>query len=287
MDEVKQEMLRRIRENDTPRINLFNCGGLTDGHVLPMIEAIRGHTSYSSIHELCLSANHIGVAGCAALATLLEDPNCNLHTLQLQGNNIDIVCATSLLDGLVSNTKLRKLWLHNNPIDRDIEIANPLVVDVFCKALCNTTSINDTHLSNHTLEGVSFGYANPEEMKVLLELNGSTSNKSAAINKILRYHPNIDVEPFFEIGTEGNERNLKALPCLVDWFERAKEAVLDISFIKNGVVTGESFSNEDEQMQLVDSRKLSSIYQFALAMPLLFVPAAHTKACDKKRKRGK
>ena len=60
-----------------------------------------------------------------------------------------------------------------------------------------------------------------------------------------------------------------------------------ISFIKNGVVTGESFSNEDEQIQLVDSRKLSSIYQFALAMPLLFVPAAHTKACDKKRKRIK
>jgi len=110
----------------------------------------------------------------------------------------------------------------------------------------------------------------------------------AAINKILRYHPNIDMEPFFEMGTEDNERNLKALPYLVDWFERAKEAVLDISFIKNGVVQGrETFSNEDARIPLVDTRKLSAIYQFALAMPLLFVPAAHTKASNKKRKRIK
>ena len=119
-------------------------------------------------------------------------------------------------------------------------------------------------------------------MKVLLELNGpSTSNKSVAINKILRYHPNIDMKPFFEMGTEDNERNLKALPYVIDWFECAKEAALDISFIKNGVIGRETSwidritfaSEEGVRESLVDTRKLSSIYQFALAMPLQIIPS--------------
>ena len=35
----------------------------------------------------------------------------------------------------------------------------------------------------------------------------------------------------------------------------------------------------------VDRRKLSAIYQFAQAMPSLFVPVPHVKGVDKKRKR--
>ena len=107
------------------------------------------------------------------------------------------------------------------------------------------------------------------------------------------------MEPFFSLGTEDNERNLKALPYVVDWFERAKEADLDTFYILNGVVSsrrevsgGETtFSNqedariylrakEDERMRassfqkrLVDKRKLSAIYQFALAMPLQIIPS--------------
>ena len=256
------------------QITLYECN-ITDEHFLPMVEAIR---QQPSVEHLSLPANLIGSTGCQALATLLEDSNCNLHTLELQGNNnIGITGVKAIAQGLATNKQLRKLHLLNNP---------SRIKEIFCKLVCNTSSVNSTYLSNHTLERVEFRM-DRGELKHLLECN-QYLKEYAAVNKILRYHHNIDMEPFFEMGIEDSERNLKALPYIIDWFERAKEAVLDISFINNGVVKGrETFSNEDARIPLVDSRKLSSIYQFALTMPLLFVPADRTKTSIKKRKMGK
>ena len=79
------------------------------------------------------------------------------------------------------------------------------------------------------------------------------------------------MEPFFEWNMEGEgERYLKALPYVIAWFDRAAEAVADEG--------GDSYN--------IDERKLSTIYQFAGAMPLMFVPVAHNKGGDNKRKRG-
>ena len=89
--------------------------------------------------------NNIGDASCEALATLLTDPNCNLHALDLGHNNITNEGATTIANSLVNNTKLRVLCLYYNQID-------PSVDDVFSKILCNNTSINLTYSSNHNLE---------------------------------------------------------------------------------------------------------------------------------------
>jgi len=259
-------------------VSLYDCN-LTDEHFLPIVEAIREHPS---LEHLSLSANNIGILGCEALATLLEDSNCNLHTLEIPGNNIDLVCVNILANSLSNNTKLKVLNLYSNPIDRS------RIGDVFCKLICNASSVNSTYLSNHTLEEVSFHNMDHRgELNPLLHIN-TFMNEYSEINKILRYHPNIDMEPFYDWQSDG-EWTLKGLPYVVDWFERAKEAVLDISFIKNGVDRGrEAVTEEDEDacISLVDTRKLSAMYQFALAMPILFVPAAHTKASNKKRRRG-
>ena len=64
---------------------------------------------------------------------------------------------------------------------------------------------------------------------------------------------------------------MKALPYVVAWFERAGEAVADAD-------DGGSYN--------IDAKKLSAIYQFAKAMPLLFVPVPHGKGGDNKRKRN-
>ena len=261
------------------QITLYNCN-ITDEHFLPMVEAMREH---NSVEELCLCANLIGNTGSQALATLLEDSSYNLKHLDLSGNDINIVGLTALTNALSNNTKLKKLNLNNNSIDQS------MIGDSLCKLLCNNSSVSNTYSSNHTLEGVSFFHEGGrwDEVTSLLGCNRYLK-EYAATNKILRYHPNIDMEPFFKMGIEDSERNLKGLTYVIDWFERAKEAVLDISFIKNGVVQGrETFLNEDARIPLVDTRKLSAVYQFALAMPLLFVPASHAKACDKKRKRDK
>ena len=68
------------------------------------------------------------------------------------------------------------------------------------------------------------------------------------------------MEPLFHWNTEGEgERDLKALPYIIEWFEKAGEAVAD--------------DEGGEESYNIEGRKLSAIYQFAQAMPLLFVPA--------------
>ena len=69
------------------------------------------------------------------------------------------------------------------------------------------------------------------------------------------------MEPLFHWNTEGEgERDLKALPYIIEWFEKAGEAVAD--------------DEGGEGSYDIKGRKLSTIYQFAQAMPLLFVPAS-------------
>ena len=66
------------------------------------------------------------------------------------------------------------------------------------------------------------------------------------------------------ISCSEDERTLKALPFVVAWFDKAEEA-----------------GGADD----IGKKKLSSIYQFAQAMPLMFVPTFHIKGGDNKRKR--
>ena len=72
------------------------------------------------------------------------------------------------------------------------------------------------------------------------------------------------MEPFFEWD---KEREGKALPFVVDWFERAEEAIAD---------------DENGARYNIDLRKLSTIYQFSRAMPSMFEGITIS---DNKRKR--
>ena len=232
---------------------------ITDEQLLPMVEAV---SEQGILEELHLNRNRIGRAGCTKLVAFMSDPISNLHTLHLERNNIDNDDAAILANGLANNTKLRKLYLQNNPID-------PSARNIFSKLLCNKSSINDTYLSNHSLEELSL--PGRHSLAYLLDLNKGRNNKShVAMIKILQYNRNIDMEPFFEWNMEGEgERDLKALPYIIDWFNKA----------------GEMAAREGIQCYHVDRRKLSAIYQFATSMPFLFVPASHVKVDGKKRKR--
>ena len=111
-------------------------------------------------------------------------------------------------------------------------------------------------------------------------MNEMENKTHVAIIKILKYHPNIDMEPLYDWDING-ERTLKSLPHVIAWFDKAKEAVHESSVFLES-------EEEDDYDYQVDEGKLSAIYQFALAMPLQFEPPAHTKPNDdddKKRKR--
>ena len=107
------------------------------------------------------------------------------------------------------------------------------------------------------------------------------------------------MEPLFVLASEEGERSLKALPYIIDWFERAMSAATEEGTGRHlertvseweahpiyDEVSDDSDDEEESYDYKVQERKLSAIYKFALAVPLLFVPVSHIKGEDKKRKR--
>ena len=239
---------------------------ITDEQLSPIVEAIKGGCN-SSLEKLYLCFNRIGNAGCHALATLLENPNSNLQFLNLNANQIGNEGATAISNSLVNNTKLQTLGLLINPFD-------PSAAGIFFTVVCNTSSVNDTYHSNHTLEELALSDEHrgqhADNLATLLKMNKETNKSHLAIKKILKYHPNMDMVPLFEWDAEG-EQTLKSLPYAIGWFGRAEEAVAGA---------------EEREDYMMEQNKLSAIFQFAKAMPLMFVPASHNKVDDRKRKRG-
>ena len=259
-DRVIVDTLRNCRNLQI--VDLTRCS-ITDEQLLPIVDAVRG---LQQLKELTLGGsvdNNIGYAGCEAIATLLTDPNCNLQTLDLGGNNINNEGANTIANSLINNTKLWELCLYYNQIDRTF------VEDVFSNVLCNTSNINHTYSSNHTLETLNLNEdrENGPHLASLLSMNSDSNKSHVAIRKILKYHPNIDMEPLFDWDAEG-EQTLKALPYIIDWFEGAREAI----------------AIDDEEYN-IEGRKLSAIFQLAKAMPLLLEGISHINAVNEKRKR--
>ena len=132
------------------KVALRNCN-LPDEQLLPMIEAIGGN-----LEELHLNGQRIGDSSYEAIATtLLEDPNTNLRILNLSNNVVreNDNGAIAIINGLARNTKLEELsfagnWGHNNYFGES-------VVDAICRLVCDTSSVNNTYLSNHTLKSIS------------------------------------------------------------------------------------------------------------------------------------
>lgn len=202
------------------RILLIGCD-ITDEQLLPMVEAIRGHCVVSYLE---FTQNRIGDAGCEALSTLLTDPNFNRNLYHLglrSNNNINTEGVVLLLNSLQRNARLRELDF------LDISYDQGYVQGVLRKLLCDTSSINAIHSSNHTLDLFSNSGMDP-----LLRLNSGINHRNRsisgtghiAITKILKSHSNIDMEPLFE-WEANDEQTLKALPYVINWFKRAAEAV--------------------------------------------------------------
>ena len=305
------------------------CNITGSEQLVQLVENIKDH----SLEIFNFYNNNIGNAGCDTIAELLKDPKCNLLTLNLKNNRISNEGVIALVNSLVKNTKLKKLDLRGNPIN------NSVIEDSISRLLCNTSSINSIHASNPTLGSLLLSNWNPEErLSLLLNLNrdefrftpwtSKTQVAIKAIKKILKYHPNIDMSPLYGWDSEG-EWTLKALPYVINSFERAREADLHSpstrytlesprpdsdektvdSDEENTWSTHEYRLDSDEENvesdkedagkryiftnlptitreERVEAKKLSSIYQFARSMPLIFVMhLSHVKVGKKKRKR--
>ena len=136
---------------------------------------------------------------------------------------------TTLAESLRGNQRLVRLALSDNNISDGWNALTSI--------LCDTTSIEATHGSNHTLEYLEYD-TGPLHVQEILRLNSGRDKSRVAAQKILQTHRHLNMRPLFD-------KKLGLLPHVVAWLDLFAEARLD--------------------------RKLSSIFEFARAMPMDFV----------------
>eukprot|EP00985_Skeletonema_marinoi_P014347 scaffold7266_cov121-Skeletonema_marinoi.AAC.9 len=207
-----------------------------------------GMTTRCSLTKLDFAYNHsITAVGLRSLAPFFRSDNCCLDELGLWGINFVDDGAAALADGLMGNESLTKLYFTLFSSYGLATTARGWAA--FSKLLCDTASVNNTYLSNHTL--VAIGECSmdgtPPDILEYLTLN-KLQNCDAAICKILDSHPDIDIKPLFHW-------NLKCLPLVVRWLEKAKPYL--------GYV--------NESTGTFQCRQLSALYKFVRGMPLLTV----------------
>jgi len=222
---------------------------INDEGIDALVPGLRSSSHLDHLQTLVLSNNlAVSLRGWQQLATILEAPNCNLEELYIGigRNAVDDEVLTFFTNALVNNISLVKLNLNG------YQQITPKGWQILTDLLCNTSSVNSTFLSNHALSCITGG--GPINMDTdqinttghLLILNQRNNKREVSTIKILQYHNDINMTPFFEW-------EFKVLPLIVDWFERASSIILP-DFVPD-----------------IGPKKLSSIYQFVRGMPVEYV----------------
>jgi len=201
----------------------------------------------AKLQYLKLNDNHsITSRGWRIVSTLLESPSCKLELLSIEKNNIGFDGLRFFANSLTNNSTLKRLCVSFVPFAADNRMAP------FSKLLCDTSSIMNTYLSNHTLQSFALFDSNysirglPNDIRVNFELNKIVDKGGVAMYKILQNHSHFNMQPFFEW-------EFKVLPIVIKWFERAATRLHD------------SFEEKTKKM------KVSVIYDFIKEFPMLYI----------------
>jgi Ran GTPase-activating protein (RanGAP) involved in mRNA processing and transport len=199
---------------------------------------VTGLSSSASLNGLRLANNGITSIGIEALSNVLKSPNSQLSHLGLNFNSFGDNGANILASSLANNVSLKSIDLFRCNITDEGWKA-------FANLICDSSSVNKTHLSNHTLFALGIGKSRnhsslfTRDVTPFLNYNIEGAKEKVAVKKIIKAHQNISMHPFFEW-------DLKVLPVAVKW-------------------------------STIQQRKLSAIYQFIRGMPLLYI-----KGCSKR-----
>eukprot|EP00984_Skeletonema_dohrnii_P026242 scaffold15567_cov74-Skeletonema_dohrnii-CCMP3373.AAC.2 len=240
-------------------LNLQRCGINDEG-----LQALaKGATNHCK--DLNLSGNDsITALGLRYLSTSLQSDTCRLENLLIGSINLRDDGAEVLSRGLVGNKVLRCLLLSGDGLgegEDDIEIS-PAGWNHFETALCDTSSVNNTYLSNHTVqEFFDYSYDEDEEediqksVALYLQLN-KEHPQYAARCKILMNHTHLDMAPLLLW-------ELKFLPLAVGWLERAKYCTTLSIYEDDPDNTKRVFEESEKVFQ---SRALTALYEFIRGM---------------------
>ena len=184
-------------------------------------------TRFESLH---LSFNSLCHGGPGIIAESLANPSCRLRELYLCDANIRDEGMTTLAGSLRGNRGLTCMALSNNDITDGW--------NAFTSVLCDSTSIDATRDSNHTLYymgSCSRNWDIPSDVREILQFNYGRDKSRVAALKILETNRHLDMRPFLD-------KKLGLLPHVVAWLDLFAESRLDL--------------------------KLSSIFEFVRAMPM-------------------
>ncbi|KAL7534620.1 hypothetical protein ACHAWF_004890, partial [Thalassiosira exigua] len=202
------------------KLELRSCN-INDKSLDALVDTVQG----SRLVCLNLSDNNdVSTRGWHSIVRLLTSSN--LEEIDLCHNSIiSDKEARVYAESLRNNNKLTALTLSNTSITE-------AGWSSFFNIMCDSTSINNTFLSNHTL--CNLGENTGIKLERIAALNGistydmdddssdssqfqfkDNSNADIAIMKILNFHQHFDMTPLFEWG-------YKVLPVVIDWFKRAR-----------------------------------------------------------------
>mmetsp|Transcript_28098 Transcript_28098/g.47632 ORF Transcript_28098/g.47632 Transcript_28098/m.47632 type:complete len:645 (-) Transcript_28098:1380-3314(-) len=255
-DEGLQALSAGMRNRcNVSKLNLSN-NTITDVGLQALVS---GLINNSKLENLQLSGHRsITVAGLRSLSAFFQSESCALKTIWLVDMSIGDDGASALADALVGNKSLKELRLSCNTSG-----ITALGWSAFSKLLCDTSSVNNTYLSNHTLELIgrwNNGGTPPDIRRYLLwhrylEMKQRFVTQVAMV-KVIMSHPHLKMEPFFPW-------RLKFLPLVVACFDKVK------------FIFGRSETGQD----------LSIVYQFVRGMPLFVVRSYAGENAHRKRKR--
>jgi hypothetical protein len=222
-------------------INLGSEGGVD---ALSLVVAL----PRSNLMSLNLNQVNFGESGVKALACALNADSC-LEKLYLSSCGISVAGKVAIAEALAKNSHLKEVDL-----SLTVETSDSECWMAFSNTLCDTSSVNKTHLSNHTLEEIDraltifrFEDPRPQDVVSALELNQCADKQKVAVKKILKHHRHFNIQPFVQW-------DFKVLPLLIRWLERAAP-----------------FSAEFDMNGTIEMRKLTVVYEFIQALPELFV----------------
>eukprot|EP00984_Skeletonema_dohrnii_P029684 scaffold20524_cov85-Skeletonema_dohrnii-CCMP3373.AAC.4 len=226
----------------------------------------------------------ITTLGLSYLSDSILSDSCRVKSLSLRDILIRDKGLEVLAQGLVGNQSLTNLHLGDLHDDVSITSAGWLA---FSTALCDTSNVNSTYLSNHTIHFlcVEYGETIPRQSIVkYLRLNWKHPQYAARC-KILMSHRHLNMAPFLHWG-------LKFLPLAVAWVDRAKPCTaLTIDGYKPcTALTIDGYDPDlrilDESDEAFESRELTAMYEFVRGMPMEVMKSRHglamAAAYDKK-----
>ena len=208
--------LRALSINSALKILDLTCTGIDDRAVDSLADALARN---ETLEELDLSYN-AGVTpiGWTNFSAVLST-NSVMKTLRLEDNRVaEDHVVIAFADALRRNpaSSLRELDISYPSIEDDRGRSIPTIItndgwSAMSNLLCDTSSINATKLSNHTL--CDLGSRVNEEVKVLLELNKSEDKNQVARNKIIKSH----FSGAFDVVALAGDEN-KLLPDTLSFF---------------------------------------------------------------------